>query len=92
MAELDDQTVKALLAQLATSKKKKRFNQRITTAIPTGFGLGFVFWLLAYFLTTAINTTAGTQQVNALGLSLGAFGLGLTLPIAHSFAKDEDDE
>ena len=72
------------------ANSKVKLGKRISVAIPTGLALGFLFWMLSYFIATAINTTAGTTVINPTGISLGAFGLGFALPTSVALSKDLD--
>ena len=73
---------------MSESVKKPKIGQRIVRALFIGNMIGFVLFLVSYFLTTAINGVADQDVLPAVPLSLGGYGMGLAASIGIELSKD----
>lgn len=73
---------------MSESVKKPKIGQRIVRALFIGNMIGFVLFLVSYFLTTAINGVAGDTVLPEVPLSIGAYGMGIAASIGIELSKD----
>ena len=81
------------MSQTVTKNRSgNKLGAKLVRAVFYGILIGVIFFLAAFFLITAINGTAGTTVVNPTYMSLGAFAIGFTAPIATELSKDIAEE
>lgn len=68
--------------------RKPKLGQRIVRALFVGNMIGFVLFIVSYFMATAINGLAGSTVLPQIPLSLGAWGMGISVSIGIELSKD----